>query len=181
MQWSVSDLSRLLDDVYGDSPVDDAQTPPSSPPPARAPLAGLPDWAVESVLDEAFADWVPGPPVVADAGATDELPYANGDLPYATDLAGTDEHTAGAIPRSAFSDVAAPAEVLPEAPHAWSREDDDILPTGRRRGGRKSRRGRPTALTSSAPIEAFAAPEEAAPEEAAPEKAKRSRLRRRKG
>lgn len=179
MQWSVSDLSRLLDDVYGDSSVDDAQTPPDSPPP-RAPLAGLPDWAVDSVLDEAFADWVPGPPVAAAAavdGATDQSAHATdptGAGHHAT-TAGTDGHTAAPIPRSAFSDLASPAEVVPEAPHSWSREDDDILPTGRRRGGRKARGGRPTAPTAPAPIEAFAAPEEAAPE-----KAKR-RLGRRKG
>ena len=87
----MSDLSRLLGDVYGAStpPAEDAEvTEPTTPmatpaaaddppaPPADAVDAGrpaAPGWADDAVLDEAFADWVPGPPSDADAEERDIL------------------------------------------------------------------------------------------------------------
>jgi hypothetical protein len=50
----MSDLSRLLDDVY--------RTPAARPDPA---------WSSDSALDEVFSNWIPGPPAQADA--TDPL------------------------------------------------------------------------------------------------------------
>ena len=44
----MSDLSRLLEDVYRSGPATPA-----------APVA--PSWSSDSALDDAFADWVPGP------------------------------------------------------------------------------------------------------------------------
>jgi len=160
----VSDLSRLLDDVYGDTALAPAPSPDAAPADVASstPLAGLPDWAVDSVLDEAFADWVPGPPTpLAEVGSDH------------------DTYRVSSVPRSAFTDLAdgpTASATEPDAPHAWIREDDDILPTNRR-GGRRNRGGRtPIAAPPPTPIEAFAAPDEPAPSEAKP-----SRFRRRKG
>lgn len=50
----MSDLSRLLDDVYRTTPA-----PPGSP------------WSSESALDEVFSNWIPGP---APASEEPELP-----------------------------------------------------------------------------------------------------------
>lgn len=100
----MSDLSRLLDDVYS--------TGPASPPAAPPPTAAEPDlpWATEESMDEAFADWVPGP--AADA------PQAERDL---FELAGVDDAPAQATsvlehrfvadqaPADSLGDLAAPA------------------------------------------------------------------------
>jgi hypothetical protein len=69
----MADLSNLLGDVYGD----DADGKPDVPEPAAphqdgprpAPEATsrAPAWADESVLDAAFANWTPGPPLDAPA------------------------------------------------------------------------------------------------------------------
>ena len=56
----MSDLSRVLGDLYGP---DDQ---PSVAPP-RNFRAEAPEWADEQRLDEAFADWTPGPPPEAPA------------------------------------------------------------------------------------------------------------------
>jgi hypothetical protein len=73
----VSDLSRLLGDVYGasseDAAADDPPAPPveaAEPTPSR-PAA--PGWADDDVLDEAFAEWVPGPTADADDEERDIL------------------------------------------------------------------------------------------------------------
>ena len=49
----MSDLSRLLEDVYQSS---------SAAPPSEAPA-----WSSEEALEEAFSEWVPGPPDEAPA------------------------------------------------------------------------------------------------------------------
>ena len=49
----MSDLSRLLEDVYQSS---------SAAPPSEAPA-----WSSEEALEDAFAEWVPGPPDEAPA------------------------------------------------------------------------------------------------------------------
>lgn len=61
----MSDLSRLLDDVYRDET------------PTRAP-----SWSSDEALDEAFSSWIPGPGAEASAaeraivaGATDEVAF----------------------------------------------------------------------------------------------------------
>ena len=86
----MSDLSRLLGDVYEASttpPSDDVDpadaTTPTAPsaaddppaPPVEAVGEGprAPGWADEQVLDEAFAEWVPGPPPDASAEERDML------------------------------------------------------------------------------------------------------------
>ena len=128
----MSDLSRLLDDVYGPS---GAAAPPA--PPAPAPAAtGLPDWALDSVLDDAFADWVPSAPAAA-------APVAPAAAPVAA--------------------VAPPVvEPAPVPVRAWCRADDDILPARRGRGSKKAPVA--DAVPAAAPvIEAFAAEEPAAP------------------
>jgi hypothetical protein len=65
----MSDLSRLLGDLYGDeSPGNatvtswDAVPPPDEPPPPKAP-----SWSSDEALDEMFASWVPGEPAEAPA------------------------------------------------------------------------------------------------------------------
>ena len=77
----MADLSDMLGDVYGD----DANGEPAAPePPAQhrdgplpAPEATsratstAPAWADESVLDAAFANWTPGPPLDAPAAERD--------------------------------------------------------------------------------------------------------------
>lgn len=143
----MSDLSRLLDDVYGDT---DASAEPaaSAPAPTRS---GLPDWAIDSVLDEAFADWVPGPPTVA-VGVMD-APSEHV------------EHVVGNLQRSAFADLTTAPAAAPDVAHAWSRSDDDILPGRRGRAGKQGRSaGAPApVLVVAAGIESFAAAEEPAP------------------
>jgi hypothetical protein len=67
----MADLSNLLGDVYGE----DAEGEPVAPEP-RAPHrdgagSGAPAWADESVLDAAFANWTPGPPLDAPAAERD--------------------------------------------------------------------------------------------------------------
>jgi hypothetical protein len=171
----VSDLSRLLGDVYGAS--EDAEaTEPTTPmgvpaaaddPPAppvetvepdqRRPAA--PGWADDAVLDEAFAEWVPGPPSDADAEERDILadvePAEAVAEPIDIDawlgpepvegLDEADEIEADAQAEMPEMDAATgfdafvpPAEPVPEVhamsevEGAWSRESDDLLPRGRR-------------------------------------------------
>jgi hypothetical protein len=65
----MSDLSRLLEDVYGDGGAvyGDGSSPPA-----------VPDWSSDEALDDTFASWVPGPP--ADAPAA-ERAFAVDDSP----------------------------------------------------------------------------------------------------
>jgi len=187
----MSDLSRLLGDVYGapseeeeatdsvaasaagstaqaSSPA--AEVAPPAPHPARDvddPPEALvelspepaPGWADDRLLDEAFADWVPGPGPHA-AGQEkgwsvdpDELTHASNDLDAISDL---DEPTsarptldvddAWLLPHDDKHDLDAPGlpvgaedtafgdaagnEDVPQGP--WTRAHDDLLPAGRR-------------------------------------------------
>jgi hypothetical protein len=66
----MADLSDMLGDVYGDDAEGERVAPEpgaqrgDGPPPAPA-------WAEESVLDAAFANWTPGPPLDAPAAERD--------------------------------------------------------------------------------------------------------------
>jgi hypothetical protein len=166
----VSDLSRLLGDVYGASTppegeVDaaDPTTPTAGPDPADDPPAppveavdagpAAPGWADDAVLDEAFAEWVPGPP--ADASAEERGILA--DVEPAETVAEAIDIDAWLGPEDGLEDLdagdgdeveldpTAPVEALTTAPTAptehdehdehdpnWSRTRDDLLPRGRR-------------------------------------------------
>lgn len=66
----MADLSDMLGDVYGD----DAEGERVAPEPGAQPGDGSPPapaWAAESVLDAAFANWTPGPPLDAPAAERD--------------------------------------------------------------------------------------------------------------
>lgn len=104
----MSDLSRLLDDVYGPS---DTAAPEA--PPAPAPSStGLPDWALDSVLDDAFSDWMPG---------SSAEPAEEPTAPVA-------------VPVLAAATVAVAPQ--PVAVRPWARSDDDILPVRRGRAAK---------------------------------------------
>jgi len=63
-ELDMSDLSRLLGDVYNpDTPEHESGDGDGE----RVPVTttALPEWADEAVLDEAFSNWVPGPPADA--------------------------------------------------------------------------------------------------------------------
>jgi hypothetical protein len=81
----MADLSHLLGDVYGDDP---DGTGAGVQPPADD-RGGAPDWADESALDAAFANWTPGPP--PDAPAAERDVFATGEpagaAPLPDDLA----------------------------------------------------------------------------------------------
>ena len=142
------DLSKVLGDVY-------------EPEDRPAPAAGAaPEWADEQRLDEAFADWTPGPPADAPAAehemAAHTVPssvHLDDDLAAALTAAlASDGPAADPIPT--FPDVepepdavatALYAELTPEPeavePTRWSRGDDDVLVgTCRSRGLRLRRR-----------------------------------------
>lgn len=72
------DLSKLLSDVYAH----DHAPAPASPPVSTSDTDG-PEWADEARLDEAFAQWVPGPP--------DDAPAAEREM--AETMAGPDDAT----------------------------------------------------------------------------------------
>src|SRR4051812_3609592 len=60
------DLSNLLGTVYGDGPSTSSRDPEDEEHVEREPAAhertpGVPDWADDEHLDEAFAQWKPGP------------------------------------------------------------------------------------------------------------------------
>jgi hypothetical protein len=163
----VSDLSRLLGDVYGASTPPEGEvettaptTPTAAPdaaddppaPPVEAADAGpaAPGWADDAVLDEAFAEWVPGPP--ADASAEERGILA--DVEPAETVAEAIDIDAWLGPDDGFQDLdagdggeveldpTAPVEALTTAPTQheaheehdpnWTRTSDDLLPPGRR-------------------------------------------------
>lgn len=150
----MSDLSRLLGDVYGTGADADLLPPPPRDE-APAPAPATPEWAEDSVLDEAFADWVPGPPTdapAAERAALSDLASFDADAPVADQPPAT---LAEALPVEAewFFEVPPATEVeaptvldLPaveeEHPETvvvpWQRADDDLLPAkGRRRRRRR--------------------------------------------
>lgn len=139
----MSDLSRLLDDVYGTQ----GNEPETQP-----------EWASEAALDDVFANWVPGvrddvePAVeqpVADVAPEPETDDFDALASFA-DMAPEPE-TDDVDPVTAFADsdmfgaaiglvppapvveepvVEAPAGVAALAP--WQPSDDDLLPARRR-------------------------------------------------
>ena len=160
----MSDLSRLLGDVYNSG------TPGDADDDARSPVTTtLPDWADEEVLDEAFSNWVPGPPADAPAAERTMLsdlatgPQAERLDSEPAEVSEPAEGETGHAPEApepraetgspdaepaehGGTDGEAPvaAEPAPDfgpergpAPWrgAWQRSDDDILP-------RRSARGR---------------------------------------
>lgn len=161
----MSDLSRLLGDVYGTGSEHELQpkqaavaTPVAEP--ETSPLPAAPDWADDSVLDAAFADWVPGPPsdapaaeraALADLAAFEPAPQAEPVAePDVAEVVGAPASLAEALPVEAawFFDVPADQPVIaaepleavvdladePATSTPWQRADDDLLPAkGRRR------------------------------------------------
>ena len=144
----MSDLSRLLGDVYGSGPAtedqneDGAPTVPLAPdatdstdvgdgtpamaaaPPARLELSEEPalDWADETTLDQAFASWVPGP--AADAPAAERRLMGDEDLDLDPDPSPDPDATVAVeapLPPSAewlFEDGPPPPEVGAPTPGA---------------------------------------------------------------
>jgi hypothetical protein len=152
---SSADLSAA-DLPMADPPLAD---PSSMTQVAHTPLG--PEWANEARLDEAFAEWRPGPPDDAPAA---EREMANGlpstsfpglDAALATHdplpefdlteggMAKTEEAPESAmiqsdVPHPVPTDLDAADTVDPIQPRVWTKADDDVLP--RSRGGRKGRR-----------------------------------------
>jgi hypothetical protein len=149
----VSDLSRLLGDVYGastPSPADEldaadpttpsavpaADDPPGPPVEAAARTApAAPRWADEDVLDEAFAEWVPGPPPDASAEErgmlADVEPAERVAEPIDIDAwLGTDVDDEVRFVDESASEAAAPVDEHADVP--WTRTSDDLLPQVRR-------------------------------------------------
>jgi hypothetical protein len=161
----VSDLSRLLGDVYGastppssdDTEPTDATAPTGPPAAADDPPAppveasgveaaevrpAAPSWADEEVLDEAFADWVPGPPADAsqeERGILDDVEPAE-TVGESIDIDAwlVDEGAADATGPVAAATTSGDDDVLEahvetvlEESH-WDRTSDDLLPSGRR-------------------------------------------------
>ena len=133
----MSDLSRLLDDVYRSG-----STTPAPP-----------EWSSDSALDEAFSDWIPGEPASADdtmdqldalvqqaaamAPAEEDEPV---DEPAPTAAAPMVENRETALrwTPERSSEASAPIEPTPptQTITPWSRHDDDIRPR-RGLGGRR--------------------------------------------
>lgn len=148
------DLSKVLGDVYADD---------------VSSRAAAPEWADEAHLDEAFADWTPGPPPEAPAAehemAAHDDPAARRRIDDDLAAALTQALASSPInPDPVFADPEVEVEVEsvfeaeqplayelapvapapePAAVHGWSREDDNVLPTtGARRRGLLSRLSR---------------------------------------
>ena len=119
------DLSKVLGDVYEST---DRVNGPG------------PDWSNEDRLDEAFADWTPGP--------HESAPQAEHDVLGLDDELATTLSAALTAPEVAPAAAEPAPEPLPEpAPaavvaRAWQRSDDDILPgkpSKPAKGGRRHR------------------------------------------
>lgn len=117
----MSDLSRMLDDVYAMPEAGDVATDDF---PTRAP-----SWSSAEALDEAFASWIPGP----------------GDGASALERSMVEESvemtfTAAEPEVDQWLDETEPVapEPVVAGPRRWSPSDDDILPS--RRGPRRRRR-----------------------------------------
>lgn len=122
----VSDLSRLLEDVYGDS----GAHVDAAPSAATQAGDGLPEWPLDPSPDGDPSDWLLGPQTDAAGGPVDRLDATTG-LP---------------VPSGPDEVVDRPTTV--EA-HAWRREDDDILPN---RGTKGATRRRSSATRSAEPV-----------------------------
>ena len=136
----MGDLSNLLGDVYGDDadrgpespePHRDAVPPPaaatsqarpaseatSQARPASEATSNAPAWADESVLDAAFANWTPGPPLDAPAAERDVFaPPADpaSAAPLPDDLAAA---LSAALVGAPPADVAVIAAPVPSSPN----------------------------------------------------------------
>jgi hypothetical protein len=162
----VSDLSRLLGDVYGASstPPDDVDAvdatapmpapapddPPAPPVEAAGTGPAAPGWADEQVLDEAFAEWVPGPPPDASAeerGMLADVEPAETvaepidiDAWLGTEVVDDDAEGGADQATEAFEAFVPPPPPEPmidddgpaDADAPWTRTSDDLLPRGRR-------------------------------------------------
>lgn len=139
----MSDLSRLLEDVYRSGP-----TAPAAP--------AAPSWSSDSALDDAFADWVPGP---SDDAHAAERAFAGTDIEPAEPADEPDEpdqldqldslmQQAASIAAAMVEDELEETPAVESAPEpvavavptgTWCRQDDDILPSrGHGRRGRIS-------------------------------------------
>jgi hypothetical protein len=117
----MSDLSRMLDDVYAEGEG-----------PTRAP-----SWSSEEALDAAFATWVPGP--TDDAPTTERNVIAGVWNEFGRPAEG-DGRSAPVPTSDAWALETAPAaEEVVAAGARWSPSDDDILPVRRGRGPRRRR------------------------------------------
>jgi len=128
--WAMSDLSRMLDDLYDLSP-DEVAPPASSAPPAA------PSWASEEALDDAFGGWIPGP--AEDASDAERSFLADVvDQPVVLSPV-DDEWLVATEPVSLDAELADPVPVGAAAlsVRRWSPSEDDILPA---RSSRKKRR-----------------------------------------
>jgi len=178
----VSDLSRLLGDVYGTStpPAEDVDAADPTTPTAAVPAAAddppappvedvdaghssaAPGWADDAVLDEAFAEWVPGPPsdavaeerdILADVEpadtvaepididawlgpeADDDIVDADADAEASADadaMAEADELAATERFEAFVPPPASEPQPLAEGDAGWTRTSDDLLPRSRR-------------------------------------------------
>jgi hypothetical protein len=125
-----------------------ADDPPAPPVEAGTPGPAAPGWADDAVLDEAFAEWVPGPP--ADASAEERGILA--DVEPAETVADAIDIDAWLGPDDGIADLdedvenelvpTTRVEALTAAPPEpedhdepdpnWTRTSDDLLPRGRR-------------------------------------------------
>ena len=144
----------MLGNVYGDEP-SAAEAAPVDAPVLTRPVAKLPEWADEDVLDEAFAQWVPGPP--ADAPAVERSMLS--ELASSVTARPTEAIAPAPTPAPTVEPEGAPSPLddlyepmidplLAEATarsavehsisRGWQRSDDDILPGKAGRKGRKA-------------------------------------------
>lgn len=115
----MSDLSRLLDDLYAMSGTESDTSTVATEEPTRAPA-----WSSEEALDEVFSSWVPGPG--DDASSAQRSIVADLHIEPPVEPPVVDDWLHETEPVAV---VAAPR---------WSPSDDDILPArrvGRRRQG----------------------------------------------
>ncbi len=122
----MSDLSRLLEDVYGDSDAH-ADVVPSA---TTQVVDGLPEWPLDPSPEGGSSEWVPGPQAHAAGAPADRVDGTTGLLLPS----GPDE----AVDRSTTVET-----------HVWRREDDDILPI---RGTKGAARRGSAAARSAKPV-----------------------------
>ncbi|MBW3556915.1 MAG: hypothetical protein KY454_08265 [Actinobacteria bacterium] len=112
----MSDLSNLLGDVYGHNSASDAPPAPKAPAGGRAP-----EWASDSQLDRAFADWEPEAryplaPAPAPAPVAQPSPSADDHLVAALSAALTESLPHPTAPAPAPAVAPQPAPVVAPVP-----------------------------------------------------------------
>ena len=144
----MGDLSNLLGDVYGDDDGDKKNKKKSAPKEgaeATPEEGSAPDWSADERLDEAFAEWSPGPPPEAPEAERKVVELGDpgdGDLNEALAAALAQPSSEATVtsptpapeadaPAVEAADTTVPVPVA----RPWQRSDDDILPAGRRRRG----------------------------------------------